>query len=47
MRRKHLVDQIRRLASKKHRTKKTTRTPEEETVDMEGKDVKDGQEGTA
>jgi hypothetical protein len=27
-------------------TKKST-TPEEETVDLEGKDMKDGQEGTA
>jgi hypothetical protein len=26
---------------------KITTTPEEETVDLEGKDVKDGQEGTA
>jgi hypothetical protein len=34
-------------AKKKCRTKRTTKEPEEECVDLEGKDVKDGQEGKA
>jgi hypothetical protein len=34
-------------AKKKRRTTEATKTPEEERVDLEDKDVKDGQEGKA
>ncbi len=44
---KSIADHIKQSANKKHRTTKATRTPEEEKVDLEGKDVKDGQEGKA
>jgi hypothetical protein len=43
--RKSIVDHIKQFAKKKHRTTKPTKTPEEERADLEGKDVKDGQEG--
>ncbi len=46
-RRKSIADHIEQLAKKKRRTTKPTKTPEEERVDLEGKDVKDGQEGKA
>jgi hypothetical protein len=35
------------IGKKKRMTTKPTKTPEEERVDLEGKDVKDGQEGKA
>ncbi len=47
MRRKSIADKIKQLAKKKHKTKKTTKTAEEERVDLEDKDVNDGQEGKA
>ena len=46
-RKKSIADYIEQLAKKKCRTAKATKTPEEERVDLEGKDVKDGQEGKA
>jgi hypothetical protein len=42
--RNRIADHIKQLAKKKHRTTKPTKTPEEERVDLEGKDMKDGQE---
>ncbi len=45
--RKSITDHIKQSAKKKCRTKKTTKTPEDETVDLEGKSIKDGQEGKA
>ncbi len=42
-----IADYIEQSAKKKRRTTKATKTPEEERVDLEGKDVKDGQEGKA
>jgi hypothetical protein len=42
-----IADHIKHLANKKRRTKKTIKTPEDETVNLEGKDVNDGQEGKA
>jgi hypothetical protein len=39
------ADHIKQPAKKKRRTTELTKTPEEETMDLEGKDVKDGQEG--
>jgi hypothetical protein len=42
---KSIADYIKQSAKKKCRTTKDTKTPEEERVDFEGKDVKDGQEG--
>ncbi len=38
---------IKQSAKKKCRTTKATKTPEEERVDLEGKDVKDGHKGKA
>ena len=46
-RRKSIADHIKQSAKKKCRTTEHTKTPEEERVDLEGKDVKDGQEGKA
>ncbi len=40
-----IADHIEQSAKKKRMTTKATKTPEEERVDLEGKDVKDGQEG--
>jgi hypothetical protein len=34
-------------SNQQHRITKVTKTPEKESVDLEGKDVKDGQEGKA
>jgi hypothetical protein len=45
MHRKSIANHIKQLAKKKCRTTKPTKTPEEERVDLEGKDIKDGQEG--
>jgi hypothetical protein len=42
-----IADYVQQSAKKKHRTTAATKTPEEERVDLEGKDVKDGQEGKA
>ena len=47
MHRKSIADHIKQSAKKKHRTTNPTKTPEEERVDLEGKGVKDGQEGKA
>ncbi len=44
---KSIADYIKQSAKKKRRTTKATKTPEEERVDLEGKDVKDEQEGKA
>jgi hypothetical protein len=44
---KSIADYIEQSAKKKCRTSKATKTPEEERVDFEGKDVKYGQEGKA
>ncbi len=41
------ADYVAQSAKKKRRTTKATNTPEEERVYLEGKDVKDGQEGKA
>ncbi len=38
---------VKQSAKKKHRTSAATKSPVEERVDLEGKDVKDGQEGKA
>ncbi len=46
-RRKSITDYIKQSAKKKRRTNKATKTPEEKRVDLEGKDVTDGQEGKA
>jgi hypothetical protein len=46
-RNKSIADYVKQSAKKKRRTTKATKTPEEERVDLEGKDVKDGQEGKA
>jgi hypothetical protein len=40
-------DYVKQSAKKKRRTTEATKVPEEERVDFEGKDVKDGQEGKA
>jgi hypothetical protein len=42
---KSIADHIKQTAKKKHRITQPTKTLEEERVDLEGKDVKDGQEG--
>jgi hypothetical protein len=47
MHRKSIADHIKQSAKKKHRTTKPPKTSEEERVDLEGKDIKDGQEGKA
>jgi hypothetical protein len=44
MRRKSIADHIEQSAKKKRRTTKPTKTPEEDTMNLEGKDIKDGQE---
>ncbi len=44
---KIIADYVKQSAKKKCRTTAATKTPVEEKVDLEGKDVKDGQEGTA
>jgi hypothetical protein len=44
---KSIADYIEQSAKKKCRTTKATKTPEEERVDLEGKDVKDGRESKA
>jgi hypothetical protein len=46
-RKKSIADYIKQSAKKKCRTTKATKTPGEERVDLEGKDLKDGQEGKA
>ncbi len=46
-RKKNIADYIKQSAKKKRRTTKATKTPEEERVDLEGKNVKDGQEDKA
>jgi len=43
--RKSIADLIQQSAKKKCKTTKPTKTPEEERVDLEGKDVKDRHEG--
>ncbi len=45
--RKSIADHIEQSAKKKRRTTKPTKTPEDERLDLEGKDIKDGQEGKA
>jgi hypothetical protein len=42
-----IADYVQQSAKKKHRTTAAVNTPEEERVDLEGKDIKDGQEGKA
>jgi hypothetical protein len=42
-----IADYVQQSAKRKRRTTAATKTPEEEKVDLEGKDVKDGQEGKA
>ncbi len=44
---KSIANYIEQSAKKKRSTTKATNTPEEERVDLEGWDLKDGQEGTA
>ncbi len=44
---KSIADHIEQSLKKMHKTTKATKAPEEERVDLEGKDVKDGQEGKA
>ncbi len=44
---KSIADYVKQSAKKKRRTTAATKTPEEERVDLEGKDIKDGQEGKA
>jgi hypothetical protein len=44
---KSIADHIKESAKKKCRTSKATKTPEEDRVDLEGNNVKDGQEGKA
>jgi hypothetical protein len=45
MHKKSIADHIKQSAKKKCRPIKPTKTPEEEGVDLERKDVKDWQEG--
>jgi hypothetical protein len=45
MHRKSIADHNKQSARKKCRTTKPTKKPQEERVDLEGKDVQDGQEG--
>ena len=42
-----IADYVQQSAKKKRRTTAATKMPEEERVDLGGKDVKDGQEGKA
>ena len=44
---KSIADYVQQSAKKKRKTTAATKTPEEERVDLEGRDVKDGQEGKA
>jgi hypothetical protein len=44
---KSIADYVKQSAKKKRRTTQATNTPEEERVDLEGKDTKDGLEGKA
>ncbi len=44
---KSIADYVKQSAKKKHRTTADAKTPVEERVDLEGNDVKDGQEGKA
>jgi hypothetical protein len=44
---KSIADYVKQSAKKKGKTTADTKTPVEERVDLEGKDVKDGQEGKA
>ncbi len=44
---KSIADYVKQSAKKKRRTTAATKTPEEDRIDLEGKDVKDGQEGKA
>jgi hypothetical protein len=44
---KSIADYVMQPAKKKRRTTQATKTPEEERVNLEGKDIKDGQEGKA
>jgi hypothetical protein len=46
-RKKSIADYVIQSAKKKRSTTQATKTPEEERVDLEGKDIKDGQEGKA
>jgi hypothetical protein len=46
-RKKSIADYVKQSTKKKRRTTAGTKTPVEERVDLEGKDVKDGQEGKA
>ncbi len=46
-RKMNIADYVQQSAKKKRRTTAATKTPEEERVDLEGKEVKDGQEGNA
>ena len=46
-RKQSIADYVKQSAKKKRRTTEVTKTPEEERVDLEGNDVKDGQEGKA
>ncbi len=46
-RKKSIADYVKQSAKKKHRTTADAKTLVEERVDLEGKDVKDGQEGKA
>jgi hypothetical protein len=44
-RKKSIADYIMQSAKKKRGTTQATKTPEEQTVYLEGMDIKDGQEG--
>ena len=44
---KSIVDYVKQSGKKKRGTTANVKTPVEERVDLEGKDVKDGQEGKA
>ncbi len=44
-RKKSIADYVKQSGKKKHRTTANAKTQVEERVDLEGKDVKDGQEG--
>jgi hypothetical protein len=44
-RKKSIADYVMQSAKKERRTTQATITPEEERVDLEGKDIKDGQKG--
>ncbi len=46
-RKKSIADYVKQSAKKKRRTIEATKTPEEERVDLEGNDIKDGQESKA